>query len=137
MILRVCDNCKKMFKSIGENKVCPLCMIDHEGEFRRVKEYLRENPGTSMAALAEEVNVSISLLEQYLRQERIEVSPSSPIMLACNKCGAEIVTGMYCDECRKNMVGEFQKIKNTIIANEREEKREKGQLKYVSAKWRS
>lgn len=134
MKLRVCEVCKKMFKAIGENNVCPRCMIDHEDSFENVKAYLREHPGTSMPVLSEETGVSIPVLEQYLRQERIEVSPNSPVMLACNKCGVEIVTGMYCESCGRNMIAEFKKIKNTIIA---EEKEEKGQLKYVTAKWRS
>ena len=134
MELRVCEVCKRMFQGIGENNVCPRCMISHEEAFNRVKDYLRKCPGTAMPILSEETGVSIPVLEQYLRQERIEIAPNSQVMLACNKCGAEIVTGMYCEPCGRSIIGEFQKIKNTMIA---EERAEKGKLKYVQAKWRS
>lgn len=134
MELRSCEICKKIFKAPDDRTLCPRCMITHETEFKRVKEYLRKNPGTSMPILAEETDVDISVIEQYLKQERIEVAPNSPVKLACNKCSAEIVTGMYCENCSKALLGELHKIKNNIIAKEREEK---GQLRYVTAKWRS
>lgn len=131
MRLKICEVCKKMFQVIGENNVCPRCMMEHEDDFKRVREYLRKHPGTAMPILSEETKVSIPVLEQYLRLERIEIAPNSQIMLACNKCGEEITTGIYCDSCGRGMIGEFKKIKNTIIAEE------KSKLKYVQAKWRS
>ena len=134
MKLQVCDVCKRMFQTISNNKVCQRCMLNNEEAFKKVKEYLRENPGTSMPILAEEIGISISAVEQYLRQERLEVAPGSPVMLACNKCNAEIVTGMYCESCGRTMIAEFKKIKNTLEAKEKEEE---GKLKYVTAKWRT
>ena len=134
MKLRSCEVCKRLFEAVGDEKEHPKCKLSYESAFKRVKEYLQEHPGTSLPILAEETGVDIPVIEQYLRQERIEVSPDSPVMLACNRCNAEISTGMYCDQCAKTLTGELKKIKNEIIATEKEEK---GQLRYVQAKWRS
>ncbi len=134
MKLQSCEVCKKIFKTATDSKVCPRCMMGNESHFEYIKKYLQKHPGTSMQILVEETGVPIAAIEQYLRQERIEVAYGSPVTLGCNKCGTQIVTGMYCDQCARSMVRDFQKIKNEIISKEKEEK---GQLKYVAAKWRS
>lgn len=134
MRLRICAICKKMFQSVGENTVCPKCMIDNEAAFQEVKDYLRKYPGTTMDVLSEKTGVSVPVLEQYLRLERIEIAPNSPIMLQCNNCGIEIVTGVYCDTCGKSILGQFKKLRDRM---ETDEKEDHAKLKYVKAKWRS
>lgn len=133
MKLKSCEVCKKIFNTATDGKLCPKCMTSNKSQFEYVKDYLQKHPGTSMQILAEETGLSIAAIEQYLREERIEVAPGSRVTLGCNKCGMQIVTGMYCEECARDMVRELQKIKNTIMAKEKEE----AQLKYVVAKWRS
>lgn len=136
MNLKSCRICKKLFKTVNENDdVCPACRVSSEETFQLIKQYLQEYPGTALPILSEETGVPIYVIEHYLKQERIEVSPNSPIMLCCNKCGAQIVTGMYCDACGRTLANELKKIKNAILAEEKE--RSEVGLKYVAAKWHS
>ena len=135
---KVCAYCKQLYQATGNIDICPRCRRSNDTTFKYIKEYLQKYPGTSLPILSEKTGIEIPKIEEFLRQERIEVAPNSPVMLACSKCNAEIVTGIYCDTCGKQVANELRKIKNTLLAEEREGQNElQGKLKYVPAKWRT
>jgi len=107
MDVRVCKRCNKMFQYVAGNIVCPKCKQKEEEIFQVVKEYLRKNPGAGMNVVSEATEVSIALIESFLRQGRLEVSANSAITLTCESCGSKIFTGRFCSKCSSNLVGEL------------------------------
>lgn len=107
MDVRVCKRCKKMFQHISGPDICPKCKQNEEELFQIVKAYLRKNPGAAMHEVSQETEVSISLIESFLRQGRLEVSPNSPIALSCETCGVKILTGRFCSKCHSSLVGDL------------------------------
>ncbi len=114
MEVKVCMRCKKMFQYITGPSICPKCRQIEEEQFQKVKEYLRENPGAAMNVVSEETSVPVKLIQSFLKQGRLEVVPGSPMMIQCEKCGAPIVTGKYCNKCKAELVGELSAVASEI-----------------------
>ena len=115
MDVRVCHGCKKMFQYIAGPTLCPRCRQKEEEMFQTVKDYLRENPGANMYEVSQATSVSAALIEKFLREGRLQVSPDSPIALACEKCGRRISTGRLCSECKKEINNTLNDMKKNLV----------------------
>ena len=131
MEVKACKNCKSLFQYITGPQICSKCKTVEEEMFQRVKEYLRENPGESMNIVSEETEVSVSLIEKFLRQGRLEVTPDSQITLTCEMCGKRITTGRFCAACKGEIKHGLSEARKEIIGKKKEEEK-----KEVSAKMR-
>ncbi|WP_069998883.1 hypothetical protein [Cellulosilyticum sp. I15G10I2] len=132
MEVRVCKRCKKIFQHISGPEICPKCKQKEEEMFQVIKEYLRNNPGANMTEVSHETEVPVSLIESFLRQGRLEVTPDSPIALSCEGCGAKILTGRLCSKCNSGLMGDLQGAARDIrtekqAADAKEAERMKGQ----------
>ena len=125
MDVRVCKRCKKIFQHISGPQVCPKCKEKEEELFQVVKEYLRKNPGAAMHVVSEETEVPVSLIESFLRQGRLEVSPGSAISLTCENCNVAIYTGRLCSKCNASLIGELSGASKQMTANKLTEDLEK------------
>lgn len=118
MDVRNCRRCKKLFNYIGGMQICTACQGDLEKEFQKVKEYLRENPKAAMGVIAEENEVTIQQIKQWVREERLSFTEDSPVAIECENCGTMIRTGRYCKNCKNilatNMNEAIQKPKKQI-----------------------
>ena len=103
MNLRNCARCGKMFNYIGGQPICEPCKKAIEDDFQKVKQYIIDNPGAGLKEISEDNNVTTKQIQQWIREERLMFSDSSPIALQCEKCGAAIQTGRYCNKCKANM----------------------------------
>ncbi len=110
MDVRTCRRCKKLYQHISGPEICPRCKRKEEEMFQVVKEYLRENPGATMQEVSEETEVPMYLIESFLRAGRLQVAPNSPIALACEMCGARILTGRFCNKCSNTLVNNFNEV---------------------------
>ncbi len=120
MDVKVCKNCKKIFQYIAGPEICPRCKQLEEDMFQKVKTYLRENPGESMHVVSEETEVSVALIEKFLRQGRLEVSPDSPITLTCEMCGRKITSGRFCSNCKGELTNHLNEAKKALSAQKSE-----------------
>lgn len=103
MNVRNCRKCGRIFNYVAGPHICPACRERLEADFQRVKEYVRENPGAIISEVAEVCEVEISQIHQWLREERLQLTEGSAITLQCETCGAPILSGRYCDKCRKEL----------------------------------
>ena len=107
MNIRNCKKCGKMFNYVAGPPICQACRDEVEKKFQEVKEYVRENRAASMTQIVNECHVDQRQVEQWIREERLVFSTESPIRLSCETCGATIMTGRYCDKCKKNQANTF------------------------------
>ena len=103
MEVRNCRSCRRLFNYLGGQQVCPECKEKLEKRFYQVKEYIRENPHARMQEIADANEVTMTQLQQWVREERLQFSSDSDIALQCEKCGRKIYTGRFCDECKMHM----------------------------------
>ncbi len=83
-----------------------------EDKFQEVKQYIRDHKGVGIQEVAEACSVDPGQIRQWLRDDRLEVTEDSALMLNCEGCGAPIRSGKYCDRCKANMTNSFNSIIN-------------------------
>ena len=103
MDVRNCRNCGRLFNYIGGPNICQACRDEAEKKFANVKEYIQDNPRSSMQEISDANDVTTNQIRQWIREERLQFSDDSPIGIECESCGAIIKTGKYCEACKNKM----------------------------------
>ena len=107
MNARNCRKCGRLFNYVQGPPICMQCREELEEKFQEVKNYIRENAHCSISEVAEACDVSPNQIQQWLRDERLELSSDSGITLACENCGSAIFSGRFCEACKKTMANKF------------------------------
>lgn len=107
MEVRNCKECGKLFNFMEGAPICPACNKKLEEKFVEVKEYVYDNPGSTINQVAEDNDVSVQQVKRWIREERLSFSDNSEIGIECEKCGAMIKTGRFCQKCKKNLENSF------------------------------
>ena len=103
MEIRNCRSCNRLFQHIGGPAICPNCKDALEKKFTVVKEYIRDNPRVSVKQVAEETEVSIKQIKQWIREDRLVLSEPDADGITCEKCGTPICSGRFCAKCKTKM----------------------------------
>ncbi|HHW49621.1 MAG TPA: MerR family transcriptional regulator [Clostridiaceae bacterium] len=114
--VRNCRKCGKIFSYIGGVPICPSCRQQEEEIFKKIKDYLYENPGASVTEVSRELDVSIELIKRFLREGRLEIvgEEGKNLLLECENCGRAINSGRYCKDCERELLKGFQTAANKI-----------------------
>ena len=110
MNIRNCRMCGHIFNYVAGPILCPHYREKMEAKFQEVKEYIRSNPGVGIQEVAENCDVEPSQIQQWLREERLELTEGSAIYLQCEKCGAPIRSGRFCEKCKYEMSMDLQSV---------------------------
>lgn len=98
--LKVCVRCGRMFRYLGYGHFyCPVCKEKDIEDFNKVKDYIYENGIAPALEVSENTGVSLKIIEQYLREGRLEIPESSPIFIKCEMCSVNIRSGRLCASC--------------------------------------
>ena len=108
MDVRNCKTCGKLFNYMGGVQLCPECRAELEKKFGDVKEYIREHPHASIAQVAEDMEVSVKQIKQWVKEERLILSEASLDGVLCEHCGRPITSGRFCDKCKAAMANNLQ-----------------------------
>jgi len=108
MDVRNCKKCGKVFAYNGYN-TCPQCKKQDEEEFMVVKEYVYDNPGADIQLVSQETGVEVKKILRYLRDGKLEIREGNGnLILDCERCGAAIKTGRFCERCTVEMQRELR-----------------------------
>lgn len=99
-----CKGCGRLFNYMGGAHLCPMCQKKLEEKFQEVKNYLKENPNSTITQVAEEMDVSVKQIRQWIREERLSITTAGADGIVCEKCGTPICTGRFCNKCKTNMM---------------------------------
>lgn len=102
-----CRSCGKMFNLMSNEKICPACKKRLEDKFQEVKEFLQDNPNSSVDFISKQMDVSVKQIRQWVREERLVFSPDSPGGIECESCGKMIHSGRFCETCKSNLADSF------------------------------
>ncbi|KDR94753.1 flagellar operon protein TIGR03826 [Peptoclostridium litorale DSM 5388] len=108
MELKNCISCGRTFGSeFGEN-LCKKCRNEaYENDFKKVREYLYDNPGSDVNEVSAATGVERTKIMLYLREERIEIIEDDNPFLKCSRCGKSIHKGKYCASCENELKKEL------------------------------
>ena len=107
--LRNCKNCGRAYQFDG-NTFCKRCRQDSEAAYTKVKEYLYEHPGASVAEVSEATEVEEKVILKFLRENRLEIKDENNLILDCERCGVAIRSGRFCEKCTHEMTREFSSV---------------------------
>jgi methionyl-tRNA synthetase len=93
----------KLFNYVSGPSICQSCRKSIDDQFKEVRLYIRKNPKSSIAEVAEVNDVDIKQIRQWIREEKLLFSEDSAIGIECEVCGKTIRTGRYCDGCKAEM----------------------------------
>jgi len=79
-------------------------MRELDKKFEVVKNYIYDNPKANIQEVAEENEVTVPQLKQWVREERLAFSDDSLVGLECENCGTMIRTGRFCNLCKEKLV---------------------------------
>ena len=131
-----CKRCGKVFSYLGGQPLCPACRDKDEEDFKRVKEYLYENPGATLSEVSTALDISVERIKKYLRDGRLEIiGEGGNVILECEKCGKSIKSGRFCDECERELANELRSAARTIgdrISQAQQSARRTSELRYLS-----
>ena len=89
-----------VFTGVGSYR-CEKCRFTDYDDYGKVRNYVEEHRGASVAQVADATGVEQRLINELLREERLEIASDSKVFLKCEGCGREIRYGRYCSECAK------------------------------------
>jgi len=113
--VRNCRRCGKIFNYLGGPPICPVCKGLDEEDFKRIKEYLYDNPGASLSEVSNVLEISVEKIKGFLREGRLEiVGDDGNMILQCENCGKSIKSGRYCSECERELAKGFQETANRM-----------------------
>ncbi len=104
MKLRNCSRCGRVFAYVGRD-LCPACIRQDDEAFDRLREFLADNPRATVEDACRETGLDAERVLRFLRQGRLQLSPSSAIVLECQRCGQRILSGRLCPACLSSISG--------------------------------
>lgn len=107
MDIRNCKMCGRIYQYSGSN-YCYNCLQELEEMFKRVRDYIDENPAANVVDVSEATDVEEKYILDFLREGRLELKEASP-GLPCERCGRPIRSGRYCQDCIQDMTRELKK----------------------------
>lgn len=109
-MLPKCPDCDVHMKyAYGEMFECPICHRTEPTDFGKIREFLEKAGPQPAIVISNETGVPVNVIDNYLRQGRVEIPDGSPIYIKCQSCGADIRYGKYCPECMAKMSKELGK----------------------------
>jgi flagellar operon protein (TIGR03826 family) len=107
--VRNCRRCGRIYNYIGGAPLCQACKEKDEEDFKRIKQYLYDNPKASVTQVSTELDISVDKIKRFLRDGRLEIADDDGNMiLECEACGKSIKSGRYCQECERALASGFR-----------------------------
>lgn len=107
MNARNCRKCGKLFNYVSGPPICMACREALEAKFHEVKSYIWEHANATIPEVAEACDVSQNQIQQWLKDERLQLAEGSSITLFCESCGAAINSGRFCEKCKNSMANQL------------------------------
>lgn len=121
MEIKSCLKCERAFSYDGE-ELCTKCRYESDEDFKKVKDYLYDNPGSDINKVSKATEVELKKILRYLKEGKIEIREGSAnTILSCERCGVPVNSGRFCNKCINEMKAEFT---NAIGGDKKKEEEE-------------
>ena len=106
----------------------------HQKDFEKVKEYLEENGKTPAFIISEDTGVSVDIINEFLRNGRIEIPEGELSYIQCEKCGQSIRYGRFCPHCALSLSKDIQSALNSGMIGEIPKTKTSSRMHYFELK---
>lgn len=106
-----CRVCGVIMVKIAKD-ICPKCFQKEEELFGKIKNFLRANPGASLAQVAEYCGCTEDAVHAFIKSGRLERVGLRRIAHQCELCNTTIYEGVMCAECKKKLKDQVKQLKS-------------------------
>lgn len=131
MEVRNCKNCGRLFNVLGREVICSDCAKKLEDKFQEVKQFLDENPNSTVEVVSEATGVTGKQLRKWVKEERLIFTEGAMKGIVCEQCGKMIRTGRFCDDCKASISNDLRSAIYRPIASPRKNDREKDRMRFL------
>ena len=100
--LRNCKKCNRLFSSTNGTSLCSRCSNEVDDGFTRVREYIYDNPSSSVKEVATGTGVDADSILKWIREGRIVLSDRANIAF-CERCDTPTDGSRYCGKCVREL----------------------------------
>lgn len=93
-----CGDTDLKYEGLGSYR-CMRCRHVMYDDYGKVREYLDSHRGATVVEVSDATGISKGKIRQMLKDDRIEIAPGSAMFIFCEKCGAPIRSGRFCNSC--------------------------------------
>lgn len=68
-----CKECNGTFQYVSSEQLCLSCSQKNDSEFRRIKEFLKDNPKSSVSMVASSLDINVSHIQKFIEEGRLEI----------------------------------------------------------------
>ncbi len=106
----ICKVCEGNLENKGFGVyVCEDCHNIVLDDLGKARAYVEECGLNEAQEMAEQINVPLLRIQEFLSEGRLELPEGSQSFVCCQKCGCSIRYGRYCKDCSKEIAGEIAK----------------------------
>jgi hypothetical protein len=102
---------------------CPKCGYEELNDFGKVRTYIEECGSSPAHVISEATGVSVTKINKYLIEGRLEIPDGSPVFIKCQSCGTDLKYGRFCAECALKMCKQLQVKFNEVDVGEQPKKK--------------
>jgi len=107
-------------------------MKELEEKFEVCRKYIKENQGANIQEVSEKTGVSVKMIKQWVREERLTFAEGTLVGIECESCGANILTGRFCAKCKQAMQnGLSNTIRKPQLQQPQPQKKEGGRMRFL------
>lgn len=100
--LRNCKKCGRLFSSTNGSYLCSRCSDSIDDEFTRVREYIYDNPSSSVKDVAEGTGVESEAILKWIREGKIVLGEGARISF-CERCDEPTDGSRFCPKCAREL----------------------------------
>jgi ribosomal protein L32 len=100
--LSKCPKCGELFTK-DRFPICPVCKTRENEQLDTLRRYTDHNPDATMEELEKISGLTKDQIIVHIREGRLISMNARQIMLNCEQCGAEIMTGHFCRTCKTEL----------------------------------
>lgn len=121
--LRNCKKCNRLFSAQEGQFLCSRCNDEVDDDFLRVKEFIYDNPSSSIKEVSFNTGVHVDIILKWIREDKIVLATNSVITF-CERCGEPSDGSRYCKKCVHELsLGLKSGLKDKSPSNQSSDKR--------------
>lgn len=118
VMIAKCPKCGSIF-SKDKFSICPACKAVENEKIDLLKHFVDENPHATVEQLQGISGLTEEEIMGYIRDNRLIVE-SETLKVRCETCGATIIQGRFCRECRDKLAKSFSSAADPLKARRKD-----------------
>lgn len=100
--LRNCKKCGRLFSATNGSSLCSRCSDTIDDGFTRVREYIYDNPSSSVKDVSEGTEVDAEAILKWIREGKIVLGDGARISF-CERCDEPTDGSRFCPKCAREL----------------------------------